>query len=171
MTAWEIIFQLPHFQMESFTAQVVAVRKAPRGRWLKGSLIPPHVLRYCEADATGEITEESTLQMLEELSEGKRKISLTESIPDPPNPSRYGDPPTWSWEDDDVGYVEAGVDGAYFTARLHNKTWWALASWDISGGDCGTLAEEPGYSSKRAARTAAEDAAREWAHYQEDVNS
>lgn len=144
-------------------ALVAAKRGA--GTYKKGSQIPQHVREYFLADPRGLINDRAAIHVLSEKSKGAHSFTVTEQIPETGTYARgqakHGAPPRLDW--DTADYMGTDRDGVYYGAMQKGDTWWALASVDSeTGGFTDSLVSEGGYPSKKAALTAAKDAAYEW---------
>jgi hypothetical protein len=144
---------------------LLAVKRG-EGKWKKGSQIPSYVREYFLADPRGLIKDSAAVHVLNEKSKGAHSFTVTEQIPETESAysktqAKYGAPPHLDW--DDAEYMGSKGDGVYYGALKKGGTWWALATVDSDTGSfTESLVAEGGYSSKKAAMTAAKDAAYEW---------
>jgi hypothetical protein len=144
-----------------------ALVAAKRGTatYKKGAQIPQYVREYFLADQRGLINDKAARHVLEKKSKGAHSFTVTEQIPETESAARgqakYGVPPRLDW--DTAAYMGSDRDGVYYGAMQKGGTWWALATVDSETGSfTEALVAEGGYPSKKAALTAAKDAAYEW---------
>lgn len=150
----------------SISGFALQAAKRGSGSYKRGSQIPTYVREYFFADARGLITDGAAIAALNEKSKGAHSFTVTAQIPETESAysrtqAKYGPPPHLDW--DDAEYMGDKGDGVYYGALKKGGTWWALATVDSdTGGFTESLTAEGGYSSKKAALTAAKDAAYEW---------
>jgi hypothetical protein len=151
--AWELRFT------RSITGWVLHSARRPHKAWLPPSGLPIQVLEYACSDSRGIIRDDEARDAIErEATPYKLEHRHSAEIV---FPVKAKDPPTLDW--DSAEYVGDGRDGVYIGAVRSGSRWWSLATVDSeSGSFTETLAAEYGYRSRRAAITAARDAALMW---------